>query len=152
MALRPRRPDAQSHARSGGDRPLLFASRGSGHSVDSATRSGKLCVDDTSATAARRRDVVMTNNGGSVELTTYKDETNPTVSAVRTSWLEPCGDLGNDLDLVESHLRDLIRSEDPLMSEVSSYPFQGGGKRLRPVLVLLAARLGRGCASPPISM
>lgn len=75
-----------------------------------------------------------------------------TESTVRTSWLEPCGDLGNDLDLVESHIRDAIRSEDPLMSEVSAYPFQAGGKRLRPALVLLAARLGRDLAAPPIAM
>ena len=97
-------------------------------------------------------DVVMTSRGGSVELKNADNGNNFTESTVRTSWLEPCGDLGSDLELVESHIRDVICSGDRLMSEVSGYLFEAGGKRLRPALVLLAARLGGGGAPLPISM
>ena len=46
-----------------------------------------------------------------------------------------------DLRRVERVLHEGVRSVAPLISEVGSYTFDGGGKRVRPVLVLLAARL-----------
>ena len=46
-----------------------------------------------------------------------------------------------DLSAVERVLREGMRSVAPLISEIGDYTFDGGGKRLRPVLVLLAARL-----------
>ena len=46
-----------------------------------------------------------------------------------------------DLARVERVLRDGMGSVAPLISEIGSYTFDGGGKRVRPMLVLLAARL-----------
>jgi octaprenyl-diphosphate synthase len=46
-----------------------------------------------------------------------------------------------DLGRVERVLHEGMRSVAPLISEVGDYTFDGGGKRIRPVLVLLAARL-----------
>jgi octaprenyl-diphosphate synthase len=46
-----------------------------------------------------------------------------------------------DLDQVERVLREGVRSVAPLLSEAGDYTFAAGGKRVRPVLVLLAARL-----------
>jgi octaprenyl-diphosphate synthase len=46
-----------------------------------------------------------------------------------------------DLASVERMLHDGMRSVAPLISEVGDYTLDGGGKRVRPVLVLLAARL-----------
>lgn len=47
----------------------------------------------------------------------------------------------DDLQQVERALRESVRSVAPLLSEVGGYTFDAGGKRVRPVLVLLAARL-----------
>ena len=46
-----------------------------------------------------------------------------------------------DLRQVERALRESVRSVAPLLSEVGDYTFAAGGKRVRPILVLLAARL-----------
>lgn len=46
-----------------------------------------------------------------------------------------------DLRRVERVLREGTRSVSPLVSEIGSYTLAGGGKRIRPLLVLLAARL-----------
>ena len=49
--------------------------------------------------------------------------------------------ISDDLDRVERSLVEGTRSVAPLISEVGAYTFRGGGKRIRPVLVLLGARL-----------
>ena len=49
--------------------------------------------------------------------------------------------IGQDLARVERVLHESLRSVAPLISEIGDYTFDGGGKRIRPVLVLLAARL-----------
>ncbi len=46
-----------------------------------------------------------------------------------------------DLRQVERALRESVRSVAPLLSEVGGYTFAAGGKRVRPILVLFAARL-----------
>jgi len=48
--------------------------------------------------------------------------------------------IGDDLAAVDRVLRDSLRSDVVLIREVSSYIIAGGGKRLRPALLLLAAR------------
>ncbi len=48
--------------------------------------------------------------------------------------------IGDDLAAVDRVLRDSLRSEVVLIREVASYIIAGGGKRLRPALLLLAAR------------
>jgi octaprenyl-diphosphate synthase len=47
----------------------------------------------------------------------------------------------DDLMRVERVLRDGMRSVSPLIGEVGDYTFDGGGKRVRPVLVLLSSGL-----------
>jgi octaprenyl-diphosphate synthase len=49
--------------------------------------------------------------------------------------------IGEDLARVERVLHEGMRSVAPLISEIGDYTLDGGGKRIRPVLVLLAARL-----------
>ncbi len=49
--------------------------------------------------------------------------------------------LENDLANVEACLAENLQSEAPLISEVGSHMFRGGGKRIRPLLLLLSARL-----------
>ncbi len=46
-----------------------------------------------------------------------------------------------DLRQVERVLREGVRSVAPLLSEAGDYTFAAGGKRVRPILVLLTARL-----------
>ncbi|MBX6377001.1 MAG: polyprenyl synthetase family protein [Clostridia bacterium] len=42
-----------------------------------------------------------------------------------------------ELELVEERIREVVRSEQPLVEEMALHLLQGGGKRLRPALVLL---------------
>jgi len=49
--------------------------------------------------------------------------------------------ISEDLNRVEHALEEGVRSVAPLISEIGAYTFAGGGKRVRPVLVLLGARL-----------
>ena len=49
--------------------------------------------------------------------------------------------VSQDLARVERVLREGMRSIAPLIQEMGDYTFEGGGKRVRPLLVLLAARL-----------
>jgi geranylgeranyl pyrophosphate synthase len=46
------------------------------------------------------------------------------------------------LQIVEAELAHALQSTDSFVSEVCTYLFQAGGKRLRPALVLLSARFG----------
>ncbi|HEY2791432.1 MAG TPA: polyprenyl synthetase family protein [Micromonosporaceae bacterium] len=48
------------------------------------------------------------------------------------------------LGLVESELREVVRSEHPLIAEASLHLLEAGGKRFRPLLVALAAQFGSG--------
>ncbi|HJU21436.1 MAG TPA: polyprenyl synthetase family protein [Casimicrobiaceae bacterium] len=50
--------------------------------------------------------------------------------------------IGDDMAAVDAVLRESLRSNVVLIREVASYIIAGGGKRLRPALLLLAAR---GC-------
>ena len=45
-----------------------------------------------------------------------------------------------DMQAVDEHIRDSLQSDVVLVSQVSQYIVTSGGKRLRPLLVLLAAR------------
>jgi heptaprenyl diphosphate synthase len=51
-------------------------------------------------------------------------------------------DLTTGLDLVEKSLRDAVRSDYPFVTEASRHLVDAGGKRFRPLLVLLAAQFG----------
>ncbi len=46
-----------------------------------------------------------------------------------------------DLETIESHIRHHLNSEVPLINEVAAHIFDGGGKRIRPLLLSLCARL-----------
>jgi octaprenyl-diphosphate synthase len=50
-------------------------------------------------------------------------------------------DIRRDLEAVERHLKDIGRSSNPLIAEVNKYLFRKRGKRIRPVLLLLSAKL-----------
>ena len=49
--------------------------------------------------------------------------------------------IGEDLKLVELQFRKDLKSEVPLISKVGEYVLSSGGKRIRPALLLLSARL-----------
>lgn len=52
-----------------------------------------------------------------------------------------------DLERVEARLAEVVRSDNPLIGEINAYVFAPGGKRLRPALLTLCARLaGNGGA------
>jgi heptaprenyl diphosphate synthase len=51
-----------------------------------------------------------------------------------------------DLDSVESLLRSTVASDLPLLDEASRFLIEAGGKRFRPILVLLSGRFGGGDA------
>ncbi|WP_193596836.1 polyprenyl synthetase family protein [Microbacterium sp. YJN-G] len=48
------------------------------------------------------------------------------------------------LDLVEKGLADELKHADPVADAAARYLYEAGGKRIRPVLTLLAAQLGDG--------
>ena len=48
----------------------------------------------------------------------------------------------DDLQVVEARLRDVVRSAHPMLDAASGHLAAAGGKRVRPLLALLAARLG----------
>ena len=47
-----------------------------------------------------------------------------------------------DLALVEQRLREVVQSAHPMLTESGRHLMEAGGKRVRPLLALLAARLG----------
>lgn len=51
-------------------------------------------------------------------------------------------DIRADMDRVESMLREVVRSDQQYVSETAVYLIEAGGKRLRPMLTLLAGLLG----------
>jgi octaprenyl-diphosphate synthase len=61
----------------------------------------------------------------------------PVHAFVSLEFLNPV--IGDDLAAVDRVLRDSLRSEVVLIREVASYIIAGGGKRLRPAVLLLAA-------------
>ncbi|WP_087971533.1 heptaprenyl diphosphate synthase component II [Oceanobacillus rekensis] len=52
------------------------------------------------------------------------------------------GFLKKDLDIIESALRESIQAEHPVLRKASIELLDAGGKRIRPVFVLLAGQLG----------
>jgi heptaprenyl diphosphate synthase len=50
--------------------------------------------------------------------------------------------LSSGLALVEDGLREAVASDDPFVADASRYLVDAGGKRFRPLLVLLASQLG----------
>lgn len=48
---------------------------------------------------------------------------------------------------VEVYLREVVRSEHPLVAEAAVHLMDAGGKRFRPILVALAAQVGRQAAA-----
>jgi len=48
--------------------------------------------------------------------------------------------IGSDMDAVDAVIRDRLHSDVVLVRQVAEYIVQSGGERLRPALVLLAAR------------
>ncbi|WP_019242027.1 MULTISPECIES: heptaprenyl diphosphate synthase component II [Bacillus] len=50
--------------------------------------------------------------------------------------------LNGDLQTIEKELEISIKAEDPLLQEACLHLLQAGGKRIRPVFVLLAAKFG----------
>ncbi|MEW5801480.1 MAG: polyprenyl synthetase family protein [bacterium] len=54
--------------------------------------------------------------------------------------------IGEDLCKVDQHLKSLLESDNPLISQIGNYICQSGGKRVRPILLLLSARMA-GCES-----
>ena len=50
--------------------------------------------------------------------------------------------LAEDLARVEEGLREAVASDDPFVADASRYLVEAGGKRFRPLLVLLAAQFG----------
>jgi len=58
--------------------------------------------------------------------------------------------LEEDLELVEAALRRSVGSQDPFLGEVARHLIDAGGKRLRPVLVLAAAKACGGTTAEEV--
>jgi len=52
--------------------------------------------------------------------------------------------IGEDLCQVDQHLKSLLDTDNPLISQIGNYICQSGGKRVRPLLLLLSAQMA-GC-------
>ena len=52
--------------------------------------------------------------------------------------------VGQELALVERRIREAIRSEEPLITEIADYVIGSGGKRIRPTVTLLAFKVVGG--------
>jgi len=53
--------------------------------------------------------------------------------------------VGDRMQAVEREFDSYLRSDIPLIAEIGRYLVQSGGKRIRPALLLLSARLGDAC-------
>jgi octaprenyl-diphosphate synthase len=53
---------------------------------------------------------------------------------------DPFTSVAEELELVETNLKRSVRSAEPALTDISSYLIQGGGKRIRPMVTLLAFR------------
>lgn len=51
--------------------------------------------------------------------------------------------LNSDINLIEKTLEETVRGESPLLQEASLHLLQAGGKRIRPVFVLLGGKFGQ---------
>ncbi len=60
--------------------------------------------------------------------------------------------IGEDLKLVELQFRKDLQSDVPLIQKVGEYVLSSGGKRIRPALLLLAARLSGYCADQAVPL
>jgi heptaprenyl diphosphate synthase len=58
----------------------------------------------------------------------------------------------DELERVQSLIRDSIRSDNPVVEEALSDLFGGDGKLLRPGLLLVASRFGKGDQKKPIAL
>jgi octaprenyl-diphosphate synthase len=58
--------------------------------------------------------------------------------------IDPFGSLAAELDMVEKSLAGSVRSSERLLTEISMYLIASGGKRIRPVIALLAFKLFSG--------
>ena len=56
----------------------------------------------------------------------------------------PIQSIWEDLDLLEDRLIEISSSSDPYLTEISQYLISAGGKRFRPLIALLAGKLGEG--------
>jgi octaprenyl-diphosphate synthase len=57
------------------------------------------------------------------------------------------GQLDNDLQLIEEEINKNLHSSVPLIANVSRYIIRSGGKRLRPLLMVLASRTQPLCST-----
>ncbi len=55
---------------------------------------------------------------------------------------QPADQMADGLARVETGLREAVRSDYPFVTEASRHLVDAGGKRFRPLLVLLAAQYG----------
>ena len=56
----------------------------------------------------------------------------------------PIQSIWEDLALLEDRLIEISSSSDPYLTEISQYLISAGGKRFRPLIALLAGKLGDG--------
>jgi heptaprenyl diphosphate synthase len=61
----------------------------------------------------------------------------------RMKLLEIYSRLHDDIQYIEAKLQESVRSEDAQLGEAAAHYLKAGGKRLRPVFVLLAGRFGK---------
>ncbi len=64
------------------------------------------------------------------------------VLPVRISDTALAGELARGMALVEEQLLDVVRTREAVLADASRHLIEAGGKRLRPFLVLVAARFG----------
>ncbi len=61
-------------------------------------------------------------------------------TAARPRWTHLFAPIGTELEAVEARLQSELRSDDPFVDRMAQHAFRLGGKRLRPALLLLAAK------------
>lgn len=65
---------------------------------------------------------------------------------------DPFQTVADDLSLVDARLAEVLRQENPLVERVADHLLAASGKRVRPSLVLLAARAASREDAPPITV